>query len=155
MGNTIRGWVTDAFINRKNQLRIELHNALSAISISFDLWTSPNAHAILGVIAHFVDKQGRRRNVVLGLREVIGEHTGENMAAVLLEVFKDYKISGNIGYFMADNADSNDTCVDAILRALYPNMSPKKRKVRRLRCFGHIVNLCAQAFIVGKDAEKV
>ena len=77
------------------------------------------------------------------------------MAAVLLEVFKDYKISGNIGYFMADNADSNDTCIDAILRALYPNMSPKKRKVRRLRCFGHIVNLCAQAFIVGKDAEKV
>ncbi|SRR6266516_4789650 len=34
-------------------------------------------------------------------------------------------------------------------------MSAKQRKARRLRCFGHIVNLCAQAFIVGKDAEKV
>ena len=53
--------------------------------------------------------------MVLGLCEVIGEHTGENMAAVLLEVFKDYKISGNIRYFIANNADLNNTCIDAIL----------------------------------------
>ena len=37
------------------------------------------------------------------------------MAAVLLEVFKDYKISSNIRYFMADNIDLNNTCVNAIL----------------------------------------
>ncbi len=70
---------------------------------------------ILGVIAYFVDKQGRRRNVVLGLCEVISEHTSENMAAVLLKVFKDYKISSNIRYFMANNIDSNNTYVDIIL----------------------------------------
>lgn len=46
-------------------------------------------------------------------------------------------------------------CINAILRVLYPKMSAKKRKERRLRCFGHITNLCAQAFIVGKDAEKI
>ena len=34
-------------------------------------------------------------------------------------------------------------------------MSQKQRLRRRLRCFGHIVNLCAQAFIIGKDAEKI
>ena len=56
---------------------------------------------------------------------------------------------------MCDNASTNDTCVDAVLQALYPNMSEKQRKRRRLRCFGHIVNLCAQAFIVEKDAENV
>ena len=56
---------------------------------------------------------------------------------------------------MGDNAESNDTCVDTVLRVLYPKMPVKKRKARRLRCFGHIVNLCAQAFIIGKDAEKI
>ncbi len=56
---------------------------------------------------------------------------------------------------MVDNASSNDTCIDLVLQALYPNMSQKQRLRRRLRCFGHIVNLCAQAFIVGKDAEKI
>jgi hypothetical protein len=153
--STIRGWVTAAFEQRKEDLRKEMHEAHSAISISFDLWTSPNAHAVLGVIAHFINKCGRRRKVVLGLREVIGEHSGENQAAVLVALFNEYKIKGNIGWFMADNAESNDVCIDKVLRALYPNMSAKQRKARRLRCFGHIVNLCAQAFIVGKDAEKV
>jgi len=77
------------------------------------------------------------------------------MADVLLHIFDDYKISGRIGYFMADNASSNDTCVDLVLQALYPNMSKKQRLRRRLGCFGHIVNLCTQAFIIGKDAEKI
>jgi len=77
------------------------------------------------------------------------------MAAVLLNIFKDYKIRGNIGYFMADNAESNDIYIDAILRALYPGMLVKKRKARRLRYFGYITNLYAQAFIVGVDAKKV
>jgi len=152
---TIRNWVIKRFEQRKEDLRKELHNAVSAISISFDLWTSPNSYAVLGVFAHFINKDGRRRHVVLGLRELVGEHSGENMAAVLLELFKNYRISGNIGYFMADNADSNDKAINAILRALYPGLSAKQRKARRLRCFGHITNLCAQAFIIGKDTEKV
>jgi hypothetical protein len=141
--NIIRGWVIKEYENRKAQLRGELKEARSAISISFDLWTSQNAHAVLGVVAHFIDRRGRRRQAVLGLREVLGEHSGENQAAVLIALFTEYNIGGNIGYFMADNAESNDTCIDAILQALYPNMSAKKRKARRLRCFSHITNLCA------------
>jgi len=57
------------------------------ILISFDLWTSPNAHAIIGVVGHFVSEEGKRRHVVLGLREIVGEHTGENMAGVLIDLF--------------------------------------------------------------------
>jgi len=56
---------------------------------------------------------------------------------------------------MADNAESNNKCIDTVLQALYPNMSAKQRKARHLRCFGHIINLYAQAFIIGKDAKKV
>jgi len=123
--------------------------------ISFDLWTLPNAHAIIGVVGYFVNKDGRRCYVILGLRKIIGEHTGENMAGVLIDLFRDYRIVGNIGYFIADNAELNDMCIDAILYALYPNMSAKLRKGRRLYCFGHITNLCAQAFIIGNDIEGV
>ena len=43
--------------------------------------------AILGVVAHFIDKEGKRCSAVLGLREVIGEHSGENIAEVLLQIF--------------------------------------------------------------------
>lgn len=118
MANTIRSWVIKEWEERKERLRKELKEAHSAISISFNLWTLPNAHAVLGIVAHFINKDGRRRHVVLGLREVHGEHTGENMAAVLIALFKDYRIAGNLGYFMADNADVNNTCIDAVLQAL-------------------------------------
>jgi len=155
VADTLRQWVKDAFEVKKEKLRQDMREAHSNISVSFDLWTSPNYLAILGIVAHFISKDGKRRTAVLGLRELMGEHSGENMAEVLLQIFKDYKISGRIGYFMADNASSNDTCIDAVLQALYSNMSVKQRKRRRLRCFGHIINLCTQAFLIGKDAEKV
>ncbi|KAM5529351.1 transposase-like protein [Fusarium oxysporum f. sp. phaseoli] len=153
--STIRQWVMNMFEVRKERLRQDMLDSRNSISLSFDLWTSPNYLAVLGVAAHFIDKSGLRRTAVLALREVEGEHSEENIADVLLQVIKDYKITDRVGYFMSDNASANDVCVDFVLRAVYPRMLDKQRKRRRLRCFGHIVNLCAQAFLIGKDAEKV
>lgn len=83
---------------------------------------------ILGIVAHFINKDGKRRYIVLGLREVVGEHTNKNMAAVLVTLFRDYGIAGNIGFFIADNAKLNNTCINAVLQALYPKISAKKQK---------------------------
>jgi hypothetical protein len=59
-----------------------------------------------------------------------------------------------IGYFMLDNASSNDAAVEHILRELCPWITPRQRRHRRLRCLGHIINLCCQAFLMGRDCEK-
>lgn len=91
----------------------------------------------------------------LGLRRVFDEHTGENIAESVLQVIMTYGIQAKIGYFMLDNAGSNDTAVDAILKQLFPLMKKEKRKQRRLRCLGHVINLAAQTFILGKNSEKV
>ena len=48
---------------------------------------------------------------------------------------------------MLDNISSNDTCVREILK-IQPSLNPEKR---RLRCFGHIINLAAKAFLFGKN----
>lgn len=152
---TICRWVMDAFETRKARLRDELRHSRSKISISFDAWTSPSCLAIIGAVAHYIDKTGRRREALLGLRELEGEHSGENMADALLKLIHDYKIRGRVGFFMADNASNNDTCIDLILRNLHPDMTKKQRLRRRLRCLGHIINLCAQAFLVGQDADKI
>ena len=37
------------------------------------------------------------------------------MVAVLIALFKDYRIVGNLGYFIANNADINNTYINAIL----------------------------------------
>jgi hypothetical protein len=152
---TIRSWVMNTFISKKQQLREDLRHSRSRISISFDLWTSPNPYAILGVITMWIDATGQRRATVLGIRRVYGEHTGENLGSVVLELLKEYDISGNqIGYFMLDNASSNDTAVEFILKELCPWMKSKQRRHRRLRCLGHIINLCCQAFLMGRNCER-
>ena len=52
---------------------------------------------------------------MLGLYKVINKYNSKNMAAVLLNIFKDYKICSNIKYFMANNAELNNTCINIIL----------------------------------------
>ncbi|KJZ68286.1 hypothetical protein HIM_12323 [Hirsutella minnesotensis 3608] len=150
---TLRGWVMDAFLTKKQRLKEDLQR--SRISISFDLWTSPNPYAILGVVAMWTDATGKRRSTVLGMRRVHGEHSGENLGSAVLGLLKEYDIGGDqIGYFMLDNASSNDTAVEFILKELCPWMTPQQRRHRRLRCLGHIVNLCCQAFLMGRNCEK-
>ena len=87
-------------------------------------------YAIIGVVGYFINKDGRHCHIVLRLCEIIGKHTNKNMAGVLIDLFHNYGIAGNIGYFMANNAESNDMCINAILYTLYLNMSVKLRKGR-------------------------
>jgi hypothetical protein len=149
-GDVIRRWILQAYESRKRQLRCELHNSKGLIHISFDLWTSSNSLAMIGVVGHWHDSD-KIRTTLLGLRRLKGPHSGENMAEVVIAVLKDYNISKRLGYFVLDNAGTNDTCVEEILRQLRPDLTTKER---RLRCLGHILNLAAQAFLFGTDAES-
>jgi hypothetical protein len=103
----------------------------------------PNTHAILGVVAHYIDRFGNRRHIVIGLREVLSEHSGENIAVVLIALFKEYEIAGNISYFIADNAELNNKYINAVLQALYLSMLAKQKKACCLYYFSYIVNLYA------------
>jgi hypothetical protein len=151
---TLRQWIIDAWLKEKEQLKKSLAIALSNIHLSFDLWTSPNHYTILAIYAHFIDGKGVRRQRLLAFKRLKGAHTGENQAATILEVIKDYSIDDRIGYFMADNAQSNDTAIELILKELYPRLTTEQRVARRLRCLGHITNLCARALLLGKGASK-
>ena len=98
--------------------------------ISFNLWTSPNVYAIIGVIDYFINKDGRYCYVVLRLREIIGKYTGENIAGILIDLFYNYRITGNIRYFIADNTELNNIYINIILYILYLNILVKLYKGR-------------------------
>lgn len=153
--NTLRGWVLTEYKARKGKMRRELRKARSSIHLSFDLWTSPNYYTIISVVAHFIDSKGYRQTKLLAIRQLKGEHSGENIAGSVLQVIKEYKIRDRIGFFVLDNAASNDVAVDRILRALHPDMSEGARKRRRLRCLAHVTNLVAKAFYLGPKAENI
>lgn len=129
---TIRKWIISAYEEEKQKIKDEMKTAISNIHI----------------------KDGVRRNRLIGLKRVLGAHTGENQAALIVETLHEYDIASKTRYFMSDNASSNDTCVDCVLRTISPELSPAQRKARRLRCLGHIVNLCARALLIGKESRK-
>ena len=62
-------------------------------------------------------------------------------------------MTDKIGYFITDNASNNDTCIDIIVRTLLPTFTAEQRRQRRLRCWGHIINLAAKAFLFGKNPD--
>lgn len=151
-GGTIRAWVMEEFYWRHLQLKQDLHNGRSRVHLSFDLWTSSNSMAMLAVVAHFIDEHYINRTIFLGLRRVQRSHSGENMAQQVITVINDFELVDLFGYFVLDNAESNDTCVEAILKELCPEMTGNRRH-QRLQCIGHIINLAAQALLFGDDPE--
>ena len=151
---TIRNWVKEEYDKQKDHLIEELAAAISQVHLSFDMWTSPNRYSIISIFANFISEEGQRRRQLLAFRRIYGAHDGANIAATLLEVIEEYSIAQKIGYFMSDNAKSNDSATAAAMQQLYPSLSIKQRQGRRLQCRGHIINLCARALLLGKGAGK-
>lgn len=60
---TIRRYVIKAFERRKKVLKFAIHQSKSQIHFSFDLWTSPNHLALLGIVGHYIDSKGVNQSV--------------------------------------------------------------------------------------------
>ena len=56
--NTISSWIQRDFEMQKTHLRLEFHRHEGQVHISFDMWTSANALALLGVVEHWVGIEG-------------------------------------------------------------------------------------------------
>jgi hypothetical protein len=151
---TVRGWISTEFHKRKTTLSKELRRARSKIHLSFDLWTSPNCYGMIAIVGHYIDRKGCRQTTLLAIRKIVGEHSGENIAACVCKVVREYRIRKKVGFFVLDNASVNGVAVDRIMSSLHPDMPEKQRKRRRLRCFNHITNLIAKAFLLGVKSEE-
>jgi hypothetical protein len=121
-----------------------LGEAQSLIHISFDNWTSTGGKlALTGVCVHHLNSSGKLVDYLLGLPELHGAHSGDNIASVVSATMQLFGVDAEkVGYFVLDNAYNNDTAVAALadeygFEATY----------RRLRCCCHILNLGAQLVI--------
>ena len=144
----MRDWLMEAYRQKQTILKGTLKRCKSNVHLSFNLWTSSHNGALLAVVGHFVDENYNIRSIILALRRVKGSHSGENLAHTILQVIDEYDLRSQFGYFVLDNAESNDKCVEVILQSLNPSL---QKTHRRLHCIGHIINLAAQALLIGDD----
>jgi hypothetical protein len=101
------------------------------------------------ILHHGVKTVGRAAYSYRPGIEMTHRHDGKAIAANVLAVIDDYDLRDKVGFFVLDNASSNDTAVKILGETL--QFDPQ---VRRLRCVGHILNLVAQQLLFGSDFEK-
>ena len=100
-----------------------------------------------------MDHTLKLHSTVLGLRWFRDRHTGENQAKHFWDIVKTYQITEKLGYFTLDNATNNETALQYISKyfnELGIEFNPIKR---RLRCFGHVINLIVLASLWGTNLE--
>lgn len=103
--STILAWVEEAFKSARPAIIRQLRDdAISKIHLSFDMWDSPSKKGVLGIVAHFVDRQWKLRTRLIALRRVAGSHTAENMVEHLNKVVELFDIQDKLGFFTLDNA---------------------------------------------------
>jgi hypothetical protein len=139
---TIASWISQVYNSHMGIVTEKLNAATSKIHLSFDLWTSRNLRALLGINRHFADEFGNLKTFLLALPQQFGQHSGVNIADQITAIIEHFDISESIGYFMTDNATNNDTCIEAL--GLEYNFN---RLHRHFRCSGHKINLVARAML--------
>ena len=123
---------------------------MSRITISFDGWKSGNQLSLLGVIAYYLDANYQVKNTLLALRNTYGQNNADHLSHHLLNVFKEYRITTKLAFFIADSANTND----AALRRLESELLIDVDK-QRLHCCCYIINLVCKAILYGCDIDCV
>jgi hypothetical protein len=90
------------------------------------------------------------------MKEVDGEHTGENLSKYIMEVIYEYDIAKILGYFVMDNVDNNDTLMTHLSLAIRRDFNLRyDPQHHRLRCQGHIINLAVKSFLFVTNKEVI
>ena len=116
---TTRSDIIKYFETTKATVIEHLSLAQSRIHLSYDLWTSPNHKAMITIVAHWTSEDYKVKTMLLAIREIHEEHTGENIANVVYPVLKEYNIHDRFGYYVSDNATNNDTSLEWLNQHLH------------------------------------
>jgi hypothetical protein len=129
----------------------KLQTSLSWLHFSVDMWTSPAKTGFQAIVVHWADAESRKvETALLSLKEFKGTHGGEEQAKVFLEVIREAGLTDKLGFFTMDNHGSNDVMLREIGVAIEDNELPKCH----VRCFGHNLNLIAQAFLFRSEKQQ-
>ena len=108
-----------------------MHNA-HTVAMTIDGWTS--------LSAHYIDEEWALQSHVLQTRKLTEAHTGKNLAALLQEVFCEWKLQDKKTALVTDNA-SNMLLAAALAK-----------EGLHVRCVVHLLNLASQTAL---KVEKV
>ncbi|KAF4547066.1 Hypothetical protein D9617_61g013170 [Elsinoe fawcettii] len=143
-------WVARAYEQQLGVVAETLASAITKTSLSFDLCTSGTSVAMLGVVAHFIDAEGKPTSILLSLPRQQGRHTGTNIADNVASIIAEYGLDRSLGWFITHNASNNATCILTLTDEFQFSA-----RARWIRCSGHILNPVVQSILFGGNADAL
>uniref|UniRef100_A0A0C4BKT1 AC transposase n=1 Tax=Fusarium oxysporum (strain Fo5176) TaxID=660025 RepID=A0A0C4BKT1_FUSOF len=163
--NTSHGHVqklcSNSYAIHKDILRKKLQSSPAKLHLSADVWSAPNHKAFLGICVQFMQEGTKNPcQALLALPELPGidgpgSHSGAEQWKLLQPVIEEYGISRQLGYITGYNHGSNDVLCRLLSHFLDGRGVAWNARHRRIRCHGHVVNLCVQAFLFMDSKEAV
>ncbi|KIJ35090.1 hypothetical protein M422DRAFT_181119 [Sphaerobolus stellatus SS14] len=124
----------------------------SKVSLSLDAWSSGNGFAFMGIVMHYVSNDWSLKEVLIDFRELIGEHSGVNMAAAVYQTIDILGLKGQIQSIVSDNSANNDTMMEELERLFEADGIEFNAIYARGRCLPHTVHLAALKLLEGIGA---
>jgi len=146
----------------KEQLRQELIDNDSKISLALDIWTGGANYAFMGLIychskliplgvtAHWIDHKFCLREALLDFRNVQGDHKGINLGTILHNIIVEYGIQDKLFCCTSDNASNNGTTLEQLSVLIHESSdgtSSWEHTTHHIKCLSHVLNLACQDFI--------
>ena len=152
LATTLSTYTKNLFDSRKPEVIQLIQSAIGKIAVSVNVWTSANHLSFLGVVAHFVDADYNQRDLLIGFRNLLGDHTAERQALVIIDVIREYDFESNFNCFVGDNASNNDKKLISHLNKQSAILNVGTE--HRIRCAGHIINLIVKATLFGEGVSQ-
>lgn len=113
----------------------------SRISLTTDMWTCTTQNrGYMALTAHYVDEEWKIQKRILSFNAVDVQHTGVNIAKVLMEQLYKWNIDRKIASITLDNASTNKVVVSELLAQLKPdNGLLLDGELFHVRCSAHVV----------------
>lgn len=88
---TTGAWAMNEYTTQQRSIIQSIASAKGKVAISFDGWKANNdVLDPVGVVVHYLGDDYKLHNVVLAMRDTLGNHTGANIADHLFDVLTDY-----------------------------------------------------------------
>ena len=137
--DALKNRIMDCFKKTKAQMKDFFSSIDSRISFTTDIWTSPNDLAFMAITAHWISADFNIHSMLIDFVELFGSHSGVNIEKAFSQSLLEFNVFHNKLAITLDNAYNNDTFISALIER-----DPSFDKEHHIRCFGHILNLCAQ-----------
>ena len=111
------------------------------ISLALDCWTSPFQQPFMAITGYFIDDNWEYREILLGFEPLHGIHSGINLSAVVMDIFKRHEITDRVLAITTDNASNNNTLMANIQESIQSLDLGEGTIAVRVPCLAHVIQL--------------